>query len=142
MTEGLILFLRGIALGLALWTAGLTYTGIVAMWRGSLSISDKGNAAAFFFALSTIIGQVFFLAWPQPLVLVLALMLVCVSHGLTIRVRLLTSHYGKQDVQRAIDRFGEVLPILDLYDLDPETADKHNQLIRAAIARSVANGGR
>lgn len=131
---------RSILLPLALVTIWLTAPGIAATWRGSLSLTDKSNAGAFAFGCSTLIGQIFFLLWPQPLVLVLALLCAIVAHGLMVRVRLTARKQGLPEIERLMSRPDLTLPMLDLADVDEEQAQVFRRSITTAIARKLADG--
>lgn len=124
----------------AVWTLWMTWRGPLAMWRGSMSISDKANSGAFFFGLSTTVGQVFYLFLDVTPFIVFALLCALVAHGLMIRVRFLARRYGPGDIEWLLSHPDMLLPLRELHAIKPHLAATHVRMMRQTLAREMAGG--
>lgn len=134
MTDASIIALRALLLLLAPYCAYLTWRGAKALWNGQLTITQHNQAQVFCYSFAVMIGQIFFLFFPEPAVLLLALLLTATSLGLAITLRHRTSRKGFTDVQAVVDRPDLTLPMVQLAELDEAEAESLASQARQRIA--------
>lgn len=138
MVETLIFLVRLVLACLAPWLLILTWRSLYDLTRGSQSLADMGRAVQALFAISVTIGQVYFLAYGEAPVLLLAL--ICSAIGLCLAVW--TSYRaqakGLRHLDRMIDRPDLCHPMLELAEIDPGKAADLAQQARRRIAQVKA----
>lgn len=134
MTAAIILALRVLLLLLALSCLWLSGSSVVALWRGSQSLAQAGRAVQAFFALSCVVGQVYWLEiWQRPPILMAALL--CSSVGLGLAIWTYQRARGKgMDLDALIDRPDLALPLVELAQIDEVKAAAMAQEARRLIA--------
>lgn len=135
MTWALIEANRAILLGLALWCMWLHRSGPVALWRGSQSMAHHGLSVPFFCAWAALMGQIYFLAWARPPMLLFSLMLMTVGLGLSVWLSYRARATGLSKLDCLINQPHLSLPLIELAELDPPAAQVMADEIRRMIAQ-------
>ncbi len=109
-----IVALRVVLLLLAAWCLKRTGSSLLALWRGSQSLAEVGRAVQAFFALACVVGQIFYLIWSQPPVLMLALTCSSIGLGLAVWTSKRAEAKGLKLLDAMIDRPDLMLPMIEL----------------------------
>lgn len=129
-----IFTLRVILLLLAVWCLKRTSSSLPALWRGSQSLAEVGRAAQAFFALAVVVGQVFYLMWAEPPVLLLALTCSAIGLGLAIWTSKRAQAKGLSRLDAMIDRPDLALPLIELAKVSEDDAQSLAQEARRMLA--------
>ncbi len=123
-----IVALRVVLLLLAAWCLKRTGSSLLALWRGSQSLAEVGRAVQAFF------GQIFYLIWSQPPVLMLALTCSSIGLGLAVWTSKRAEAKGLKLLDAMIDRPDLMLPMIELAALSEIQAQELARQARQMIA--------
>lgn len=130
-----VIALRVLLLLLAAWCLKRTGSSLLTLWRGSQSLAEVGRAVQTFFALAVLVGQIFFLMWDQPPVLLLALTCSSIGLSLAIWTSKRAEAKGLHHLDAMIDRPDLALPLVELARFSEVEA----QALAQQALRSIAN---
>lgn len=133
-----IILVRAVLLGLSLWLLLRTASAIWTVFRGSQSLAQTARAAQAFMALACIVGQLFYLFYQAQVALLAALTIACLGIGLFIRVSQRARRKRMLKLDCLIDHPQWSLPLVELGEVDPATADMLAHEARRALAQRRA----
>lgn len=133
--EWVIVALRAILVPLAVACLLLNGSSILALWRGSQSLAQAGRGQVVFFAAAVLVGQIFYLIFAEPAVLLLALTLAGSGLILSLWVSWRARSKGLVRLDAMIDRPDLALPLVELAQFDPEKARELASEAHSALAQ-------